>query len=262
MSTRCFEISLDGRVALVTGGARGIGAEICRQMAAAGADIVLNYYHSDVDRNAASELEDELSEYGVSVLKCEADISNEQEVGDMLRDAVDSFGKVDILVNNAGILVSSKFEELEFKTWSRMIDVIMNGTFLVTRHTVPIMLKEGHGSIVMISTNCTINGGGGSAAYPAAKSGVEGLSKQLVVEYASRGIRTNIIQPAVIDTDMFRQRYDTDEKVIEYGRSLPVGRVGKPVDIANAAVFLSSDKASYICGVTLQVDGGRTFYKR
>jgi len=257
-----FEISLKGKVALVTGGARGIGAEVCRQMAIAGADIIINYYHSDIDRDAAAALEAELLSYGVSVLRCEADVSKEQEVKYMINCAIQKFGKIDILVNNAGILVSSKFEELSYETWGRMLDVILNGAFLVTRYTVPKMLENNNGSIVMITTNCTINGGGGSAAYPAAKAGVEGLAKQLVLEYASKGIRTNIIQPAVIDTDMFRQRYRTDEEVIEYGKKLPIGRVGKPVDIANAAVFLASDKASYICGVTLQVDGGRTFYKK
>lgn len=257
-----FEISLNGRVALVTGGARGIGAEICRQMAIAGADIIINYYHSDIDRNAAAKLKDELEAYGVSVLDCEADVSKETEVKEMLGRAIDKFGRIDILVNNAGILIPSKFEEMSFDTWGKIIDVILNGAFLVTRYTVPHMLANKCGSIIMVTTNCTINGGGGSAAYPASKAGVEGLAKQLVAEYASSGIRTNIIQPAVIDTDMFRQRYSTDEEVAAYGKSLPVGRVGKPVDIANAAVFLASDKASYICGATIQVDGGRTFYKK
>lgn len=257
-----FEISLKDKVALVTGGARGIGAEVCRQMAIAGANIIINYYHSDADRNAAAVLESELLGYGVSVLRCEADVSKEVEVKEMIDKAVEKFGRIDILVNNAGILISSKFHELEYDTWNKIIDVILHGAYLVTRYTIPYMIENECGSIIMVTTNCTINGGGGSAAYPAAKSGVEGLAKQLVIEYASKGIRTNIIQPAVIDTEMFRQRYPTDEDVALYGKSLPVGRVGKPVDIANAAVFLASDKSSYICGVTLQVDGGRTFYKK
>lgn len=257
-----FEISLKGKTALITGGARGIGAEICRQMAIAGADIIVNYYHSDVDRKAAEMLERELLNSGVSVLRCEADVSKEDEVRRMIDEAIDRFGKIDILVNNAGILVSSRFEEISSETWGKVLDVILNGAFLVSRYIIPHMLENKSGSIIMITTNCTVNGGGGSAAYPASKAGVEGLAKQLVVEYASKGIRTNIIQPAVIDTEMFRQRYRTDEEVGAYGKSLPVGRVGKPVDIANAAVFLASEKASYICGVTMQVDGGRTFYKK
>ena len=256
-----YEISLHEKTALITGGARGIGAQICRQMAQAGANICINYYHSDIDRKASAALSKELELKGTKVLQCEADISKEAEVNEMFDKAESLFGTVDIIVNNAGILISRKFDMLDKKSWDNMLDVILNGAFYVCKRGIPGMLRKEAGSIIMITTNCTINGGGGSAAYPAAKSGVEGLAKQLVLEYASKGIRTNIIQPAVIDTEMFRQRYKSDEEVLEYGKTIPVGRVGKPVDIANAAVFLSSDKASYICGAALQVDGGRTFYK-
>ncbi|MGI5877398.1 MAG: SDR family NAD(P)-dependent oxidoreductase [Christensenellales bacterium] len=257
-----FEISLVGKVALVTGGARGIGAEVCRQMAAAGAAVCVNYYHSEADRTAAAALEQEIRQNGGDVLLCEADVSSWPEVEVMFSAIEERFGRLDIVINNAGILFSLPFTELDIKSWRRMMAVILDGAYHVCRGAVPVMLRQGSGSIIMITTNCTVNGGGGSAAYPAAKAGVEGLARQLVVEYAGRGIRTNIIRPAVIDTDMFRQRYPTDEDVLAYGRKMPVGRVGKPIDIANAVVFLRSDKASYICGQALQVDGGRTFYYR
>ena len=257
-----FEISIDGKIALVTGGARGIGAEVCRQMAIAGANIVINYYHIDKDRIAARKLENELKNYGVDVLLCEADVSQEEEVEKMISTVIERFGRLDILVNNAGLTLPSKFEEMSYETWKQVLDVILNGTYFVTRHTIPFMLKNKYGNIIMITTNCTINGGGGGANYPAAKAGVEGLAKQLVVEFAARGIRTNIIQPAIIDTELLRQRYPSDDDIEAYGNKLPVGRVGKPIDIANAAVFLASDKASYICGASLLVDGGRTYYKK
>ena len=253
-----YTISLEGKNALVTGGARGIGAEICRQFSNAGADVAVNYYHSDADRQAAAALKAELD---TNVLLCEADVSNESEVDSMMKRIADEFGAIDIVVNNAGILESSRFEELDTATWNRILAVILQGSFYVTRAAIPYMLEQGSGSIIMITSNCTVNGGGGSAAYPAAKAGVEGLARQLTVEYAGRGIRTNIIRPAVIDTELFRKRYDTDEKVIEYGRKLLVGRVGKPEDVANLAVFLASDKSSYICGAAIPVDGGRTYYK-
>lgn len=256
-----YTISLEGKKALVTGGARGIGAEICRQFAIAGADIAINYYHSDADRQAAASLKTEMENLGSSILLCEADVSNEKEVDAMVRNMADHFGSIDIIANNAGILESSPFDELDTNTWNRILGVILQGSFYVTRAVVPYMLKKSSGSIIMITTNCTVNGGGGSAAYPAAKAGVEGLARQLTVEYAGRGIRTNIIRPAVIDTELFRQRYNTDEAVREYGKKLPVGRVGKPEDIANLAVFLASDKSSYICGAAIPVDGGRTYYK-
>jgi 3-oxoacyl-[acyl-carrier protein] reductase len=257
-----YEISLAGKVALVTGGARGIGAEICRQLAAAGASVCINYYPSEQDRVPAHALREELEADGkTQTLLCEADVSSQAAVTDMASQIESKFGHLDIVVNNAGILITSPFEQLAFDQWQKMIQVILNGAFFVCQAAIPMMLRQNSGSIIMISTNCTINGGGGSAAYPAAKAGVEGLARQLVLEYASRGIRTNIIQPAVIDTEMFRQRYKTDAEVEAYGKRMPVGRVGKPVDIANAVVFLASEKASYICGLTMQVDGGRTFYK-
>ncbi|HBP37554.1 MAG TPA: beta-ketoacyl-ACP reductase, partial [Clostridiales bacterium] len=252
-----------GKVALVTGGARGIGAEVCRQLAAAEAAVCVNYYPSDIDRNAAKALEAEITaREKTPVMLYEADVSDHQAVSGMVAAIDARFGRLDIVVNNAGILISSPFEKLQDDQWQKMIHVILDGAFYVCSSAVPLMLRQNSGSIIMITTNCTINGGGGSAAYPAAKAGVEGLAKSLVVEYAARGIRTNIIQPAVIDTDMFRQRYPTDEDVAAYGQKMPVGRVGKPVDIANAVVFLASDKSSYICGLSMQVDGGRTFYKK
>lgn len=255
-----FEISLSGKYVLVTGGARGIGAEICRKMALAGADIAINYYHSDIDRNAATALATELQQMGRKVLLCECDISKEDEVVAMINDIKTTWGNLDVVVNNAGILMSRTLEEITYKEWRSITGVIMDGAFLVSKYAMPIM-RDG-GSVIMISSNCAINGGGSSVAYPAAKSGVEGLARQIVIEYAGRGIRANIIQPAVIDTDMFRQRYPTDEDVRNYGKRMPVGRVGTTADIANAAVFLASEEASYICGVTLQVDGGRTYYAK
>ena len=255
-----FEISLSGKYVLVTGGARGIGAEICRKMAIAGADVAINFYHSDIDRNAAAALADELREVGSKVLLCECDISKEDEVIVMMEDIRTAWGKLDVVVNNAGILIPVSLDEITYNQWRAVTGVIMDGAFLVSKYALP-MMREG-GSFVMISSNCAINGGGGSAAYPAAKSGMEGLARQIVIEYAGRGIRANIIQPAVIDTDMFRQRYPSDEDVRGYGKRMPVGRVGTTTDIANAAVFLASEEASYICGVTLQVDGGRTYYAK
>lgn len=258
--TEGWTISLAGKVALVTGGSRGIGAESCRQLAAAGADIIINYSHSGRGKTAAGKLEKELVELGVRVMLCEADVSKEREVIAMIEQAIARFGHIDILVNNAGVCPIARFEDMSYRQWQDGLDVILNGTFLVTRYVIPYMLKRHAGSIIMITSNATINGGGGGAYYPAAKAGVEGMAKQLVKEYAAGGIRVNVIQPAVIDTDMLRERYPTDEDVAAYGKKVPVGRAGQPVDVANAVVFLASDKADYICGVSLLVDGGRAYY--
>ncbi len=162
----------------------------------------------------------------------------------------------------AGITPVSTIEDMPTAMWRKTMGVMADGPFYCTREVLPYMLSKKCGKILMITTNCTVNGGGGSVGYPAAKSAAEGIVKTLVNAYADKGIRANIIQPAVIDTDLFRQRYDTDEKVAEYGKKQPVGHVGKPIDIANAAVFLCSDKAEYICGAILPVDGARTYYKK
>ena len=257
-----FELSVKGKTALVTGGARGIGAEICRALAQAGANIVINYYNSPADIEALPALEAEINAYGGKALSICADVANEAEVNKMFQLAEEKLNGVDILVNNAGITITSKLHEMTTQQWKTMNGVILDGAFYTTRAALPHMLRKKEGVIIMVTTNCTVNGGGGSAAYPAAKSGVEGIVKQLVQEYASQGIRANIVRPAVIDTDLFRQRYPTDDMVAAYAKSMPVGRVGTPSDIASAVVFLASPQASYICGESLLVDGGRTYYKK
>lgn len=253
-----FKIDLSGKIAVVVGGSRGIGAQCCRQLAEAGADIAFSYRSSD---EIAGKLEKELNDIGINAIKYKSDVSKELEVKAFMDMVLEKYGKIDILVCNAAILIASKFEEMEYATWRKMMDVMLDGAYFSARYAINSMIKRNYGKIIFISTNATINGGGASVAYPAAKAGIEGLAKQLVKEYAGIGINTNIVSPAVIDTDMFRERYPTDEEVAEYGKSLPVGRVGKPADIANAVVFLASDKSSYICGHNLLVDGGRTYYK-
>lgn len=253
-----FEIDLSGKTAVVVGGSRGIGAECCRQLAIAGADVVFSYHR---EAELAGKLETELKAFGVKALGIKTDVASEEQVKALMDATLEKFGKIDILVVNAAILIPCRFEEMTYESWRVMMNVILDGAFFCARHAIGSMIERKYGKIVFISTNAVINGGGNTVAYPAAKAGVEGLAKQLVKEYAGIGIRVNIVSPAVIDTDMFRERYPTDEVVAAYGKSLPVGRVGTPTDIANAVVFLVSDKASYICGHNLLVDGGRTYFK-
>lgn len=256
-----FTISLEGKTALVVGGSRGIGAECCRQLASAGADIIINHSHKERGAKAGKSLEDELLAQGIKVLRIVADISNEFEVKQMVKEALDVFGHIDILVNNAAVMEYTPFEKMSYDEWKRVMSVNLDGPMLVTREVLPGMLDRGYGSIIVISSNAVINGGGGTVHYPASKAGLEGMVTGLAKEYAAKGIRANIIRPAVIDTDLLRERYPTDEDMEKYARNIPVRRVGKPVDIANAVVFLASDKASYICGESINVDGGRTYYK-
>ncbi len=256
-----YIISLEGKVALVAGGSRGIGAECCRQLAAAGAGIIINHTHSKRGTSAGEKLEEELKQAGAEVLRCPADISSEEEVKEMIKQAVGYFGHIDIVVNNAAIMEYTPLEKMSYDEWKRVMRVNLDGPMLVVREVLPGMLERGSGVIIMISSNAVINGGGNSLHYPASKAGLEGMVKGLAKDYAPRGIRANVIRPAVIDTDLLRERYPTDEDMERYAATIPVRRVGKPEDIANMVVFLASDKASYICGESINVDGGRTYFK-
>jgi len=252
-----FEICLNGKTCVVMGASRGVGAECARQLALAGANIAFSYSKA---RECAQALLEEIEGLGVRAYAYQLDVADGEEVAQMFTDVFERFGSVDVLVYNAAILIASPFEEMSYESWRKTMAVNVDGAFFSAKAALKYMLKGGGGNMVFISSNATINAGGGSVAYPASKGALDGLAKQILKENLSKGINVNIVSPAVIDTDMFRERYPTDEIVAAYGKTLPVGRVGKPEDIANAVVFLSSDKASYICGHNLLVDGGRTYY--
>ena len=253
-----FEISLEGKTCVVIGGTRGIGAACVRQLAAAGADVAFSYSKS---ADSAKKLEAEAEGLGVRIKGYSVDAGDEQKVTDMFAEIDGFFGSVDVLVYCAGILIAAPLAEITSDIWRKTMAVNADGAFYAAKAALPYMLESGGGNMVFVSSNATINAGGNSVAYPASKGALDGLAKQILKEYLSQGINVNIVSPAVIDTDLFRERYPTDEIVAEYGKSLPVGRVGTPDDIANAVVFLASDKASYICGHNLLVDGGRTYYR-
>ena len=252
-----FEICLKGKTCVVVGGARGIGAECVRQLAQAGGNVAFAYARA---HDQAKKLEDEAESIGVRIKGYALDVGNEQKVTDMFHAVNESFGSVDIMVYSAGVTISSPLEEITSDIWRKTMAVNVDGAFYSAKAALPYMLKNGGGKMIFISSNATINAGGNCVAYPASKGALNGLAKQILKEYLSKGINVNIVSPAVIDTDLFRQRYPTDEIVADYGKSLPVGRVGTPEDVAYAVVFLASDKASYICGHNLLVDGGRTYY--
>ncbi len=253
-----FEISLEGKTCVVMGGSRGIGAECCRQLAATGANVAFSYRK---EAAISQELIKELFSHNVKAKAYQMDVSNFNQVKDMIEDVYSEFTSIDVLVYNAALLSASNFETISYESWREAFAVNVDGAFFSAKITIPIMLKNGGGKIIFIGTNATINAGGGTVAYPASKSALVGLAKQLLKEHLSLGINVNIVSPAVIDTDLLRERYPSDAQIDEYGKNIPVGRVGKPIDIANAVVFLASNKADYICGHNLLVDGGRTYYK-
>jgi len=252
-----FEISLKGKTCVVIGGSRGIGAQCVRGLAEAGGNVA---FSQTKDGEHVTKLIAEAESMSVRAKAYTFDVSDEVKVREMFEDVYETFGSVDVFVYNAAILIAAPFEDMAAEDWRRMMAVNVDGAFYSAQAALKYMLKGGGGSMVFISSNATINAGGGCVAYPASKGALDGLAKQILKEYLKKGVNVNIVSPAVIDTDLFRKRYPTDEIVEEYGKTLPVGRVGKPEDIANAVVFLASDKASYICGHNLLVDGGRTYY--
>ena len=252
-----FEINLKGKTCVVIGGARGIGAGCVRQLAQASGNVAFGYAKA---HDNARKLEEEAERFGVRVKGYSLDVGDERQVKDLFDDISADFGSIDVLVYCAGTLFAAPLEEITTEIWRKTMAVNVDGAFFSARAALPYMLKEGGGNMIFISSNAPINAGGNSVAYPASKGALEGLAKQILKEYLSKGINVNIVSPAVIDTDLLRERYPTDEMIADYGKNLPVGRVGTPEDIANAVVFLASDKATYICGHNLLVDGGRTYF--
>lgn len=257
-----WTIDLSGQVSLVTGGATGIGAATCRGFADAGSNVAINYYPSDRDRAAAKELVEELTAKGVEAIAVEADVTDEAAVNNMVDQIIKKWGRIDNLFNNAGIIIKAKMHELPYETFKKVTTVALDGAFLVTKACLPHMLEKQYGDIVMMGSGCTLNGGGDSVAYPAAKAGVEGMMAQMINEYADQGIRVNTIRPMVIMTPIMQARY-TDESYADYCKHLPMHRGGTSEEVANLVVFLCDrERSGYILGARIDIDGGRIHHVR
>jgi NAD(P)-dependent dehydrogenase (short-subunit alcohol dehydrogenase family) len=258
-----WTIDLSGQVSLVTGGATGIGACVCRGLAEAGSRVAVNYYPSDRDRNAASRLISELEGLGAEALGLECDITIEQDVGRMVDAVISKWGRLDNLLNNAAIITGKyKMHELPYSEFRRIVSVSMDGTFLVTKACLPQMLAQQCGDIVMMGSGVSLNGGGDSVAYPAAKASLEGMMAQMVNEYSEQNIRVNIVRPMVIATPIMTQRY-TEEGWNQYIEHMPMRRGGDPKEVADLVVFLLDRKRSgYIQGEAINIDGGRIYHVR
>jgi NAD(P)-dependent dehydrogenase (short-subunit alcohol dehydrogenase family) len=251
---------LDGRVALVTGGALGIGRGIARGMSAAGAAVVV----ADVDGEAATALVDELSAGGSPVLATVGDVSDRGDVRRMVGEAVAWRGRLDILVNNAGILPTTwyhRVEDMPDEVWDQILAVNLTGTFLVSRAAIPAIRAAGGGSIINLSSVQGLQSMPRVGAYGATKAGILSLTRTMALEYARERIRVNAICPGTIDSELVRglaraEGGDLDATLARYGSVDPLGRLGLPEDVANAAVFLASDRASFITGEFRTVDGG------
>jgi len=244
-------IDLQGRVALVTGGSRGIGKACCELLARAGARVAVNYR---VERPWAELLVQKIEESGGEAFALSADVALADDANMMVDETVDRFGGIDILVNNAGIWKGDPVEEISDGEWNEMIGINLTGTFNMIRAAVPYMKSSGGGRIINISSTAGQRGEALHSHYAATKGAVISLTKSLAAELAGDGILTNCVAPGWVETDM-------TEDALEQGRDaiaavIPLGRVGTPEEIGGAVLFLASDLATFVNGEILNVNGG------
>ncbi len=244
---------LDNKIALVTGGAAGIGAGIARRFSEAGAAVVV----LDVNGEGALRMEQELRQTG-RALAIQGDVADEDQVMSAVERIVAEFGSLDLLVNNAGIDVEGPLVEMSSSVWDRQLDVNLKGAFLCSKYAIPRMRGRG-GAIVNISSVRAFVSYEGNAAYDASKAGMIGLTRALALEHGRDGIRVNAICPGYIDTpmmdDWLHMQPDPEATMRQVLSIHPVGRMGTPRDVAEAALFLASDAAAFISGTFLVVDG-------
>ena len=240
---------LQNKVAVVTGGSRGIGKAIAEKFAAEGASVAILYSSNSASADAVVE---EIRNAGGTAKAYQCHVENSDEVGKTIDDVVNDLGKIDILINNVGITRDKLLMMMKEEDFDDVISVNLKGAYNTMRKVCPMLARQRWGRIINLSSIAGINGNAGQVNYSASKAGLIGMTKSAAREFAGRGITVNAIAPGFVETDM-TEKFASDENVM---KRIPVGRMGRPDEIASLALFLASDAAAYITGEVIRIDGG------
>jgi len=242
---------LKGKVALITGAARGIGKQIALKFASEGADIAFTDLAFDENAEATQK---ELEAFGVKVLFVASNAADFEQAHGVVKQVVDTLGRLDVLVNNAGITKDGFMLRMTEAQWDAVLNVNLKSAFNFVHAVTPVMLSQKGGSIINISSVVGVHGNAGQCNYSASKAGMIGLAKSIAQELGSRGVRANVVAPGFILTDMTKKL--PEDKLKEWETKIPLRRGGEPEEVAKVCCFLASDLASYVSGQAIQVDGG------
>ena len=242
---------LKDKTAIITGGGTGIGLATARAFCQEGAKVILFGRRKE-------KLEKAVEKLGGSAIIVQGDMTNNNDLDKLINETLHNFKKIDILVNNAGLFNGSPLHEISDSQWDEIMDINIRSVFQLTRRVLPVMLSQKYGSIIHISSILGLIAVPQVAAYNVSKGALNQFSRSIAVEYGSSGIRSNSICPGLIATDMTADLMKDADLMKEWSKEYPIGRFGKPEDVANACLYLASDESSFITGITLPVDGGFT----
>lgn len=257
MADRRDFLSLDGKVAVISGAASGIGLGTAKLLAEYGAKVVL----LDVSEEKGNKAVEEIKKEGGEAIFVKCDVTSNDDCKNAIDTAKDKFGRIDILFNNAGVTFRKTVVELEEKEWDLVLDVGLKGTYLLSKYAIPVMAEGGGGSIINTGSGWGLKGGDKAAAYCAVKGGIVNLTRAMAIDHGPQNIRVNSVNPGDTDTALLREEgrqlgHETQNFLKDSAKGRPLERLGTPEDIAKAVLFLASDLSSWITGAAIVVDGG------
>lgn len=253
------KMRLDGKAAFVTGGARGIGKSVAEAFAQAGASVAIVDIDIEESKKTASALAEQ---NGVKTIAVQTDVTNPDQVEDMVKQVTEAFGKLDIAFCNAGICINAAAEEMTFEQWKKVIDINLTGVFLTAQAAGRVMLKQGYGSIINTASMSghIVNVPQPQCAYNASKAGVIQLTKSMAIEWAKKGVRVNCISPGYIGTELVMGDPKLKSLIDQWNQIAPLGRLGKPEELQSICVYLAGDTSSFTTGSDFIVDGAFTCF--